>query len=269
MKNKKNYIYNKSLRTFYIYSSIVFLVIIFSLSVKAVLIFRQSKFDGRNINFMVSQKNRVVAIYGIDTASNSTSFLKIKNDKILSSTAGMDLGLLIGGRINSDVDLSNNSEESILTKALLGKDSTRTDLTFFDILRLVIFSKNTTNKNRYTSEINQSTGIGVIDKTIANLFKDSIISAENISIEVINATNEPGLGKRLERCLINMGANVVAVTTPHINESTSKIQYLGARSYTVEKLSKILKFKTINVNRDNIAKIVIIIGKDNKETTEF
>ena len=50
MKKNKNNKKDRSLKTLFIYSFIVCLVILFSLCIKAILVINQSKFDGKNLS---------------------------------------------------------------------------------------------------------------------------------------------------------------------------------------------------------------------------
>ena len=269
MKKKIEKKDNRSLKTFFLYTFAVFFVILISLSIKAFFILRQSKFDGNHFNLAVSQNNRVVAILGFNPNKNSISLLKMKNSKMSVSSLGQNLGILVDGKISSKSDLSNESTESIFEKTAFRNNSIKTDLTIFDVARLFLFTKNVRDKDRQIEEIRQAMSEHDSDKIISDLFKDAEISRENITIEIINATSELGLGKRLERCLNNAGANVVSVSTPRVSETVSRIQYVGAQTYTVEKLKKVLKFPTEKINKKTIAKIVIIIGENGKNPTSF
>lgn len=269
MKKKIEKKDNRSLKTFFIYTFIVLFSIIVSLGAKAISVLRESKFDGKDINIAITQNNHVTSVLGFNTNNNSISLLKIKNSNIPISSVSKKTGIIVEGKINSDNDSANIDPEAILKSALLRNRPVKTDLTIFDLARLIIFSKNVPEKNRQTHEIGPTSKEHDIDKIVSVLFKDEIISTENVSIEIINATDEPGLGKRLERCLTNIGANVVAVSTPRVKEKSSKIQYFAEKSYTLQKLNKILNFPTEKIDRKTIAKIVIIIGEDDRSASRF
>jgi len=270
MKNKKKvYKEGGSLKTLFLYTLIVFFVILISLSIKAVFIIRQSKFNSNNIAITISQNNNVVAILGFNSANDSISLLKIKNGKISSSSVGRGLGLLADAKIESQLNLSEENTQTILTKAAFRTDSTKTDLTIFDILRLIFLSKSTTSIARKVQEIKLPMQDYDINKTVSGLFSDTTISSENISTEIVNATDEPGLGKRLERAFSNIGGNVIAISTSRDIQARSKIQYYGHRTYTLERLKNLLKFPVEKKENESIANIVIIIGEDSKSASAF
>ncbi|HSW47586.1 MAG TPA: LytR C-terminal domain-containing protein [Candidatus Saccharimonadales bacterium] len=270
MYKKKNSKQNdKSIKTFISYFLIVFFAIIISLSIKAFFVIRQSRFDGKNINIAITQKNRVTGILGIDSENNSLSLLKIRKENLSVDSIGRDLGIIIDARINTDSDISNQSAGSIFAKALFKKDSISTNLTFFDLSKLILYTKNTSIKNYRADDIIDKIDGSNSDKIIADLFKNEIISSENVSIAIVNATDQSGLGKRLERCLTNIGANVVDVSTPHSKEALSRIEYSGENTYTLNKLKKILKFPVIKNGGGKVASIVIVIGQNMKNTTAF
>ncbi len=260
---------NKSIKTFFLYTFIVFFVMLVSLSIKAIFVIRQSRYDGNSLNVAITQKNRVVSILDFNSSKNSISVLKIKNSSIAIGSIGQELGIIVDGKINSEYDLSGENPESILVKAAFGQDSIKTDLTIFDIARLILFSKNVSSNGRQVEEIERTAKQSEVDKIVSVLFKNDTLSTDNISIAVVNATDESGLGKRLERCLTNMGANVVAVTTPHVQEKLSRIEYLGQASRTLEKLKTVLKFPVKKIDKETVAKIVIIIGEDSKNPSGY
>jgi len=66
-----------------------------------------------------------------------------------------------------------------------------------------------------------------------------------------------------------MGANVVEVSTSHVSQPKSKIQYYGERTYTLEHLENFLDFPSTKLTRQPIANIVIILGEDSRNTTKF
>jgi hypothetical protein len=66
-----------------------------------------------------------------------------------------------------------------------------------------------------------------------------------------------------------MGANVVEVSTSHISQPNSKIQYFGNKSYTLEEMKALTGYPISELTRQPIANIVIILGEDSRNTGKF
>lgn len=269
MKKKKVNKKERGLKTLFLYTFVVGFIIFLSLGIKAVFVLKQSKFDGHNLNLAIAQKNKIVGILGFNHDQNSISLLKIRNSDIHASSLGKDLGIIQDANIDSDHDVSSSDITSILTKAAFKTDSIKTDLTIFDIVRLFIFSKNVSDNDKQVKEIDASTDVFDENKVINKLFKNDNIVSDNLSIEIINATEKSGLGNRLERALSNIGAQVVSISTAHEKKNNSVIKYFGHSSYTVSKLKDLLKLPVERLKDKSVADVVIIIGEDMKNTSVF
>lgn len=129
-----------------------------------------------------------------------------------------------------------------------------------DIFRLMLFSATVRENSIKQMEISNETNKVLVDSTISNFFADPKIQEEKLNIEVINATEVYGLGNRLANLVSNTGANVVLVSTGDFKKE-SAIEYFEP-SYTVDKLSKILKFKKVKLNQEGLANVRIIVGRE-------
>ena len=143
------------------------------------------------------------------------------------------------------------------------------DITLYDILRFLFSAKNTSATNEIRDTVSLPQDDRQINQAIAALFTDQTVSSENISIQVINATDTPGMGKRLERVLTNIGGNVIAVSTQQKKETKSQIKYYGEESYTLNKIKQFLRYPVTKVNNEPIADIIIVIGADSKNAEKF
>lgn len=277
MKKKSVKNENRSLATFFVYAYIVLLVISISLGVKSFFVFRQSKFDGKSVVISVSQNKKSVAVMGINLSDSSVQedgvkssvVLKTKNKNISSKSVGRELGVFTDASIDSPNDLSNETIDSILTKALLKSDLIKTDLTIFDLTRLIFLSKAVAGNNQKVDQITSRTEEPEIDSKVSKLFVDRSIVSENLSIQIINATSVSGLGKRLERVILNKGGNIIAVSTQGDVRQKSVIREFKENSYTSEKLNKYLKIPIEKQEENSLADIVIIIGEDMQNTSVF
>lgn len=256
---------NGSLKTFFLYALVVLFIILVSLSVKAIFLIKQSKFDGKNITVALLQDKKIVGVVGFNTAKNSMSYLKIKNNSS-ESLPKEKLGIIPDAKIKSSTDLAKEDIETVFSKAMLPANSIQTDLTIFDKIRLIMHAKSVQAKDRHEDEITHRDGEREIDKKISDLFTDDIISSENLSIQILNSTNVSGLGRHLERIIANKGGNVVAVSSYRSPKVKSKIQFFGNNSYTLEKFKKMLNLPGEKKLNKSIADVTIIIGEDYKNT---
>lgn len=261
-KNKKIVESGKGVRTFIIYSIIVILIIIVAVSIKAFFLMEQSLFDGKYINIAVSKNKKVTGIIGFNAEKNTVSYLYIRNSKLTQNDLLDRLGIIIDAKIDSSSDIVNKDVIGLLTNAATKNDNTQTDLTFFDLVRLWIITKNSSGNKTIEKEISLPLPDYEIDRNIRSLFMNDLIISESLSIEIINAASLPGEGTKLERALTNEGFNIVSVSTRKEPENKSKIQYTSELSYVVGKLKRILKYPVVKSNEKSIADVVIIIGKD-------
>ena len=66
-----------------------------------------------------------------------------------------------------------------------------------------------------------------------------------------------------------MGGNVIIVATSGSPQKKSKISYIDKETYTVRRLTKILKYETIRESNNAISDITITIGDDKINTSPF
>jgi hypothetical protein len=270
MKNKKKlHKDGGSISTFFVYSAFVLIFILISLSIKAIYIFKQNKFDGKNFIITVSQGNKAVGIIGFDTSKKSISLLNIKNSNIATNEVGRKIGLVSNAELITSENVDSDNIEIILSKTASPNKDIKSDLTIFDSLRLAILSKSIQDKDREHAELDQIEDENEIDRIVSDLFKDNTITTENLSIQIINTTNIPGLGKQLERVIVNQGGNVISVTNSRESVKKSKIQYVGEKNYTVEKFISLFDLSAEKIENRAIADVVIIIGEDYKNIKAF
>lgn len=240
---------NKSLKTFLIYGSIVLFFILVSLLIKTIFVIQASKFDGDH-QFILSiyQNNRIGEVIKFNPPAREISVVQVKDD---------DIGVIPDGKVDSNFDLPLGTNVAQTMKMVGFKyTSLTTNLTLLDIIRLTMFSYKTP-----------------VESVSANLTKsffiDETISAENISVQIINASGVSGMGKRLENILSNLGYNVVSITTSREEAKSSKIKYFDKKTYASEKLQKILEFPLEKTDKEGIADIVIIIGENSRNKSNF
>lgn len=261
---------SRSLKTFFLYTALVVIVIIISLTMKVVSIVQNSKYDGEHQFILALGQNEKVEEIIAFRPNTSVSLLEIKDSSVPLASVGKTLGIPVDGKINVGSNMSLDTSITDVMSAIAWRyNAIESDVTIYDIIRFVWLSKSFSPTNQITEKITLPQEERKINETVKSLFTDQNISAENITIQIINASDTPGMGKRLERILVNMGANVVAVSTLYKKEETSTIQYFEEETYTLRKLESLLGYPVSKLPKETVANIVVTIGEDSKDTTEF
>ena len=159
--------------------------------------------------------------------------------------------------------------DSEIQSILLSYRDIKTDLTIIDVFRIWLFSKTLSSNSVSVKDIADFPNAVIEDKILSTLFNDYTFSQEKNSIEIINAADISGLGNRVARALTNMGGNVISVSTSDKTSQTSQILYFGDKTYTVEKLGKVLGLATFQTEKQGISDVTIILGKDSANYLPF
>ena len=261
---------SKSLKTFYVYLGVVLLLICASLVIKMLYIFQESKFDpAHNFTLAIVDGKQVREIVAFHPETPSMSLLRIKDSAIPYDNLAKSYGIATDGYILTPGVAQDADVTNFLYKALLHMSTWQSNLTILDKIRLFLVSKNVATNNKTSEEISLVNQTPDTNTTIATALSDQDLSSENVSIQIVNATNVSGLGQRLGKVLTNMGANVVDVTFDQKIQKKSTIAYYGNESYTVNRMQKFLNITATVLKKQAIADIIITIGNDKKETKEF
>jgi hypothetical protein len=270
--NRVKIIKNSSIKVLVIYALAVFAVILLALVVRFFFLVSESKFDGKHrFTLAVVRNEKVLGLMSFEPISSTLALIVISSDKNLSfSKLGSAVGVIPDGyvKVKGISDLSD-SPKSILQSIFLRWNSSESNITIYDLFQFWYYSNKVSSGSIYNQKITNLSDKDDLDKTIRLLLSDSLILSENISIQVINASEESGLGKRLERVISNFGGNVVSIDTSLKKEKISRIQFYDKESYTSKKLFSLLKFKQNRLKTKTIAEIVIILGSDLKDTKLF
>jgi hypothetical protein len=268
MMRKKAHVEKHNTRIAIFFVIFVFTVIFISIVVKTMQLLAQSKFDGTNRFTISVVTNNGIKVVSFSPSNQSLSVLRIEDGK-KDLKLGQYLKIPIEGFVITNFSEENKDVARLMSDTFLNYNNIKTNLTIIDILRLFLISKTTPLSNIMTYSISSSLESKKVDKIVEKIFKDEEIEKENQTIEIINTTDETGLGNRLGRLVTNMGGNVIQVSTENNSQKKSAILYNGKKSYTIEKLSKVLGFKTSEVNKQTIADVTIVVGEDNKDPLSF
>jgi len=246
------------------FSFIVLGLIFFSLILRVLILLGESKFDGMNSFTVVINQKKEGQIINFSPKDESISILNVKDRE------GQNLGVSLEIPIDGSFSVGEKVNGKNLSSALSGNIFNFRDqkeLNFMDFLRLSLFT-NTVKQNAVNEEtISKESDIQELLRIISSFFVDPVILEEKQSIEVINTTDVPGLGNRLAVLITNMGGNVILVSTGDRAEK-SEVLYIK-KTYTAERLAKVLRFKLTETKKKSIPDVIIIIGKDALEDLKF
>ncbi len=261
-----------SMRMLYIYASVVILLITVSFTIRLFTLFLQSKFDGhQHFSIAVTKNSAVKEVIAFSPQIPSLAVLEVTDAKpVPHQSLAKEYGIATDAHLDvQDAIDVNNDAGGMLWSAVTHFHSVKTDMTIVDLIRLVLISHDIVSNNKLISEINLA-GINPDNNTlIARVMNDPSITAENVSIQIINASKVSGMGQRLGRVLTNLGGTVVDVTTSYEAKPTSSIQYYGDQTYTLRKVTSLLGFPVTQLQKQTIANIVIILGEDSIKTEKF
>lgn len=247
----------------------VFLVFVIGLSLglKIIGIISQGQFDSsKRFNLVISNSKNTKMI----SFSGSKNIAILKLDKNIEPLqAGRFLQVPVDGFINyKNLDL-NQKVSSMFFKSMLNYKDLKTNLTSIDLLKLFTFAAGVKESSITVKTISSGAEGIEIDKIVNRLAADELIEKDNQTIQIINGTDIAGLGNRLARLITNMGGDVIIVATSDAPHKRSSISYIDKKTYTVEKLSKVLGYDTIMANDNAISDITIIIGEDKAVSSPF
>lgn len=267
MRKKRNLNKGNNTKVAIIFIAFVLLIVSISLIFKFIFVLRQSQFDdSKRFTIVVSSQTNLEVI-SFSSVSRSISILKL--GKNLGTPVNKFLAIPIDGFVKGDSLDLNQKVDSLLPRMIFNYKKLQTNLTVIDCIKLFIFARSLLEREINERIISQDLSTEDIDNIVTRLVNDELIEKDGKTIQIINGTNVYGLGNRLARLVTNMGGDVIIVATANSPQKRSEISYIDNKSYTVERLSKILDFKTIKVSDKKIADITIIIGEDSLNPLSF
>lgn len=245
--SKKKTSENLKLAFFFLFlvGGIVFLSLIF----RGVFLLKESKFDGFS-HFALGLKNEKSQFISFSPKDSTIGILSLEN--ISEQEIPAD------AKIDSRLGVSSGNLKPVLFSLLFDFKSQK-DINFIDILRLYFYTQTVKESSIAEVKLTDKIDKREIESTISTLFVDPKIQDEKLNIEVVNATDVPGLGNKVANLVSNMGGNVILVSTGDIKKD-SEIQYLED-SYTAEKISRILKIKKVKITKKSLGDVTLIIGE--------
>lgn len=265
-KSKKK---SKSLNLAAVFSIFFVLLVLVSVFLKIVNVFREARFDGKNHFALNAASNKESnLLISFSPQDNTIYILKIIDTKGKNMSRILNIPINNYMHLNSEIHRDNIKTE--LFKYLMSFNLKNTSLNRVDMFRLWLYSNSVPVNSIYQQEMSAKDSVSQIkDYGVYSYFIDQKIAEEKIPIEIINGTNISGLGNRLANALSNIGANIIMVSTSEQEEQDSRIEYVDKESYTVKKISQVLSFKQVLSSKKKLGEITIIIGKDSLDKLKF
>ncbi len=248
----------------------VFLIffVVLSLIFKIVLVVRAGQFDdSKRFNLYISD-NKNLEVISLSGGTKNISIFKL-NKNIKSEEAGRFLEIPIDGFILSSSLNLDQKINSLFLSSILNYSKLQTNLTFIDLFKFLLFSRTVADSSINIRNISENLDPLELDKAVGRLVSDELIEKDNQTIQIINGTQVGGLGNRLARLITNMGGDVIIVATSDAPRKKSTISYIDKKTYTVERLSKVLGYEIIKENKSAISDITIVIGEDKVSSSPF
>jgi hypothetical protein len=258
---------NQNLGLGLLFLFLVGFLILLSLVFKVASVVRSSNFDGEN-RFTLAILKKNPQLISFSPKEKTIYILKLVNPP------DRNLGRLLAVPIDSSLSSESLTVDKIDTASdifnlILSLRDKDTNLTSIDALRLFLFTR-TVEEEGIEEEVLSSFSLSDVRGVTLNNFIDPKIVEEKIKIEIVNATDIPGLANRLANYITNMGGNVILISTADGVINDSEIKYFGDETYTASKLKKLLGFKYTNIDKKNtISDVIITIGQKEASNLPF
>lgn len=271
--NKKSLSNNLSKRSNGFYLSIFLLLfsiaLIISLVLRGVQLYKDSHFTGDSIMMLVVLSSDSY-ILRLDTDTQELSLLRIydteidaKNLTVASIRTGVPLqGAMVLGESESDID--NITSTGGMIRLLMSNNISLIQLNEFDALKFAYAAQRIPPEQKTLKEIRNyiydRSIISQIDHELYELFRDSKVINERVTIEVVNASDTSGTATAVAQMLENGGYTVVAIRSG--DTQASQLQMNDKETVTAQHIMKVFAFPVENLGKNAVADIRVIIGDD-------
>lgn len=234
-------------------------LILVSLIVKLAFIIKESKFDGTHrfiVAFASDTKTKVVSL----SPQNSTISIVSAEKKLNKNQIVALMEIPVNAIINTKDNITEKNLAINILKTGFGFDESK-NLNFFDSFRLFLFARSLPLNSIYERSFTNNLTNEQKSTLLSLSFNDPSIQSENLSIQIINASDVFGQGSRLASFINNIGGSVILVSSPQEALEKSEIIY-SKKSYTVDFLSTYFGFPLRKNKTNQVADVIIVLGKD-------
>lgn len=250
-----------SLKMLRLFLLVVGVVIAASLLFRAIVIIKNSNFDGSKPYILAFSYKNTLDLVVIKPDEKMVSRLIVRHLKDVNDAVG-DLGIPWDTKVVLKEPLGDDNGASVLFGSFRGLQVTGKNLTAYDFYRLGFAIKEFSSKTTNKESIDFSEKENLYDDILTEVFSDKNILSEGKTISIVNATGTSGIGSKLESVLTHLGGSVIAVENGEKISQTSSISYHGDGSYTTERVGKLLKIKPLRVDGKGLSDILIVLGED-------
>jgi len=246
-----------------------FLAFIVGISIifKLITVVRAGQFDSSKRFTLTITNGKNIEVISLSPDSKEISVFKL-NDSVKFAEVGRFLEIPIDGFIvQNSLDL-NQKVDSLFVKTILNYNKLKTNLTIIDLLKLTMLARTIPESSVNVKMVGDVNGLE-LDKAVGRLASDTSIEKDHQTIRIINGTEVIGLGNRLARLITNMGGDVIIVATSDSLIKKSSILYIDKKTYTVERLQKVLGYEVAKEENNAISDITIVIGEDKLNSLPF
>lgn len=247
----------------------VFLAFVVGISLifKVITIIKASQFDDSKRFTLTITNGRNIEVMSLNPGSKDIAVFEL-NDNVKSTEAGRLLEIPIDGFISYSSLNLDQKVNSLFMNAVFKYNKLKTNLTIIDLLKLAMLAR-AVPESSVNIKIVRDTSGSELDKIVGRLVNDTFIEKDKQTIRIVNATDINGLGNRLARFITNMGGNVIIVATEDSPRKKSSISYFDKKTYTVERLQKVLGYEVVKEQNNAISDIIIVIGEDKVNSSPF
>lgn len=242
-------------------------VIGISLTSKLIALIGASQFDDSRRFTLSITNGKSTEIMSFSPVTKNVVIFKFDENANVTD-AGKLLKVPIDGSItHSSLDLDIRVD-ALFINTILNYGKIKTNLTVIDLIRLTVLAKATPESAVNIKRVGDPDGLD-LDNLVGYLVSDPQIEKDNQTIKIVNGAGVSGLGNRLARLITNMGGNVIIVATSDSPVSKSFISYIDDKTYTVNRLEKILGYKATKGTDNAVSDITITIGEDKVNASPF
>lgn len=264
-----------------LFCGIVFLLFCVVGAVKVFSLWQHGSFSGSQ-DFTLAlvpehfKKGQTLQIFAFSPAENTLDIIQVQNAPPLA-LLGQSLKIPIDASIENVhlVSLDHVAASKYLQMSIVHQYPRSQDLNIVDMVRLWLLANSIPAHNIQRTDITvlpapSQADMLSLDKVLSPLLQDQQITQENLSVQIINASDTEGAGNRLARLLGNIGVNVISVKSANITQKNSTVSFFSKPSYTSDRISHITGFSPLLQKRSNtLFDIIVTIGEDSKDTHVF
>jgi len=242
--------------------------------------------DSEIILIEIPSETQIEVAFGLGSYPIDSVFelsrLEKKEGILLAQTLENNLAIPVKAWIDYQKEIDFHQPRNLFLQLIYSslKGEAKTNLTNWDRLQLLYTIKNVSvfRSNSYNlSNLNlleevelpdKNKGLRIeperIDAFIQSHFQERRLREENLTIEVINTTQFPGLAERGARLLNNLGVEVVGVNNQE--EKINRCQLIGEEklknNYSAKFIRQIFDCQWKDSQEEGRADLILILGED-------